>query len=175
VHEDEYLATLGVEQHYVVVERFATRPLSAVVATVGRESSNKTEQRSWARLVKAENQWGFLNETMLVGGDTKLWESKCLMDSITVDVDDGCTGGADIISLQVGHAIVSWLLCNFPILKGVFGVYILSRLSEAFFFFFFNRWDLLYMRIPPIRMGCKAYIVRHPIRGWQVKEKHKIQ
>jgi hypothetical protein len=56
VHEDEYLATLGVEQHYVVMERFATRPLSAVVATVGRESSNKTEQRSWARFVKAENQ-----------------------------------------------------------------------------------------------------------------------
>jgi hypothetical protein len=47
VHEDKNLAMLGVERRYVVVERFAARPLSTVVAVVGEESGNKTKQRSW--------------------------------------------------------------------------------------------------------------------------------
>jgi hypothetical protein len=48
VHEDENLAMLiGVERRYVAVERFAARPLSAVVAVVGREPGDMTERRSW--------------------------------------------------------------------------------------------------------------------------------
>jgi hypothetical protein len=101
----ENLAMLGVERCYVAVERFATRPLSTVVAAVGRtelvdEEDLKSirEGREPVRILE--------RETVLIGGDTKLWESKHLMDSIVVDVDDGCTGGADVISLQVEQARV---------------------------------------------------------------------